>query len=346
MAENVWWNSAQGPPSGSFYPVTSVDAVPYLTVAPCPICRGGFSDGVASAEVEAARDPAVLNRGGVGESEAAAWLRQEIRRTRQALALAPEAPEAPGHVLALAHLQRLDRENALGEYDATWALLRSLRASLTTTTTHQPASSAAFRVEVQEAVRTGDYDGARSLLDSLGTAVTNEDDLLALDLAQVALYEEASDYASALARLEAVQAGLDEEHGLLAEALFHTAAALEQRFAEGTYVSVPGAQHASSPALLDLPAVYSLEAAYPNPFTGRTTVSFALPEAARVTVEAYDLLGRRVATLVDRSFEPGRHEVTLDGRSLASGVYVVRAVMEAEGDNATQVFTQRVTLMR
>lgn len=44
---------------------------------------------------------------------------------------------------------------------------------------------------------------------------------------------------------------------------------------------------------------------YPNPFRGRTTVQFALPEASHVTLAVYDVLGRQVALLVDGELPAG-----------------------------------------
>ncbi len=84
----------------------------------------------------------------------------------------------------------------------------------------------------------------------------------------------------------------------------------------------------------------------PQPQADRTTLPFALPGAARVEMHVYDLLGRRVAVVADGMYEAGRHAAQLDGRQLASGVYVVRAVMQPEHGGATQTFTRRITLVR
>jgi len=78
----------------------------------------------------------------------------------------------------------------------------------------------------------------------------------------------------------------------------------------------------------------------PNPFNPTTTVSFVLPTAGHVRVDVYDIAGRRVRTLVDGSREAGRHEVTLDGSGLASGIYMVR--MDSQGVSATK----RITLLK
>ncbi|MEP0546336.1 MAG: endonuclease [Rhodothermales bacterium] len=89
------------------------------------------------------------------------------------------------------------------------------------------------------------------------------------------------------------------------------------------------------------PAVDALEAAYPSPFRTRTVLALTVADAQAVTVEAFDVLGRRVAVLHDGEVRPGeRREVVLDGRALPAGVYVVRA----RGEGLTLV--RRVTLVR
>ena len=62
----------------------------------------------------------------------------------------------------------------------------------------------------------------------------------------------------------------------------------------------------------------------PNPFRGQTTIRFSLARAETVQIQVYDVLGQRVATLVDGPLAAGDHAVTLDGARLASGTYVYR----------------------
>jgi hypothetical protein len=73
---------------------------------------------------------------------------------------------------------------------------------------------------------------------------------------------------------------------------------------------------------------------YPNPFRGQTTLEYALPEDGAVSLVIYDILGRRVQTLVGREQRAGFHRVQWDGRNaqgqpVASGVYLVR--LSAQG---------------
>ena len=78
----------------------------------------------------------------------------------------------------------------------------------------------------------------------------------------------------------------------------------------------------------------------PNPFADRATVSFSVAETSPVRLAVYDVLGREVAVLVDRTVEAGAHAATFDARGLAAGTYVYRLTVDG------QVMTGRFTLAR
>jgi len=81
----------------------------------------------------------------------------------------------------------------------------------------------------------------------------------------------------------------------------------------------------SSEEPLELPIGYELLQNYPNPFNPSTNISFNLPEANRISLEVFDVLGRKVATLYQNEvFSAGQHQVTFDASSLASGIYIYR----------------------
>lgn len=63
---------------------------------------------------------------------------------------------------------------------------------------------------------------------------------------------------------------------------------------------------------------------YPNPFHSSTTIGYAAPRAGEVTLDVFDLLGRRVATLESGLVTAGRHETAFDASGLSPGIYVSR----------------------
>lgn len=85
---------------------------------------------------------------------------------------------------------------------------------------------------------------------------------------------------------------------------------------------------------------YALHPLYPNPSRGRTTIPFELPVSGVVTVEVFDLLGRRVATPFAGPLPAGLHHVVWEEEGLASGVYIVRLM------GGTGQVTQKVSLLR
>ncbi len=74
----------------------------------------------------------------------------------------------------------------------------------------------------------------------------------------------------------------------------------------------------------DLPTRVALYQNYPNPFNPATTINFEVPRQAKVRLEVFNLLGKKVMTLVDETKIQGRYSARFDARQLASGVYIYR----------------------
>ena len=85
--------------------------------------------------------------------------------------------------------------------------------------------------------------------------------------------------------------------------------------------------------LPELPDTYRLGQNYPNPFNPSTTIDFSIPTAGEVRLEVINVLGQRVATLVDGSLAAGEHTVVWNGTNaagvnVASGIYFYRLLVE------------------
>ena len=73
-----------------------------------------------------------------------------------------------------------------------------------------------------------------------------------------------------------------------------------------------------------LPSAVALNQNYPNPFNANTEISYALLEAGHVNLSIFDILGRKVETLLDSYQMAGQHSVIWDAGGLPSGVYFYR----------------------
>lgn len=106
-------------------------------------------------------------------------------------------------------------------------------------------------------------------------------------------------------------------------------------------VAMAGRQTAvSSETEAELPDAITLAQNYPNPFNPSTSIRFTLPEAQRVTLRVFDVLGRQVASLLsDKSLGAGTHTVRFDAGGLASGVYLYRL------ESGSSVFRSRRMLL-
>ncbi len=89
-----------------------------------------------------------------------------------------------------------------------------------------------------------------------------------------------------------------------------------------------------------LPKEYSLRQNYPNPFNPSTIIKYELPTESRVSLEVFNLIGQKVATVVEGVKPAGSHEVSFNASGLTSGVYMYKL------SAGNQVFTKKMVLMK
>lgn len=83
-----------------------------------------------------------------------------------------------------------------------------------------------------------------------------------------------------------------------------------------------------------VPSESSLDQNYPNPFNPVTTIEYSLKKQGKVTLSVYNIVGQKIATLVDAVRTAGFHSVSFNSESLSSGIYFYR--LETDGFSKIQ----------
>lgn len=83
-----------------------------------------------------------------------------------------------------------------------------------------------------------------------------------------------------------------------------------------------------------IPSEYNLSQNYPNPFNPSTMIKYSIPKEGMVTLKVFDMLGKEVATLVNKYQTPGNYSVSFNASNLPSGVYIYK--IESNNFNAVK----------
>jgi hypothetical protein len=89
-------------------------------------------------------------------------------------------------------------------------------------------------------------------------------------------------------------------------------------------VLTPGTVSAAGEPHSVIADTWTLDQNYPNPFNPSTTLHFNVPRTADVTLEVFDVLGRRIQTLYSGAMQPGEHAIAWNCPACASGMYFAK----------------------
>ncbi|MFZ0390810.1 MAG: M28 family peptidase [Calditrichia bacterium] len=94
-----------------------------------------------------------------------------------------------------------------------------------------------------------------------------------------------------------------------------------------------------------IPGTFNLNQNFPNPFNSQTTIRFSLANPGRTLLQVFDILGRKVRTLVSDDLLAGAHQIHWDGKNdlglpVASGLYIYRL------NNGSQVRSRKLLMLK
>jgi photosystem II stability/assembly factor-like uncharacterized protein len=82
----------------------------------------------------------------------------------------------------------------------------------------------------------------------------------------------------------------------------------------------------------EIPKEYMLLQNYPNPFNPNTRIKFAIVNKGFTRLEVYDMLGKKINTLIEKALDAGTYEVNFDGSNLSSGIYYYKLTTQDYSD--------------
>jgi hypothetical protein len=94
------------------------------------------------------------------------------------------------------------------------------------------------------------------------------------------------------------------------------------------------------------PEDFVLRPNFPNPFNPQTTIAFAVPEPARITLVIYNVLGEKLKILADNTYRPGNYQIRFDASGLSSGLYLCRMQAEAVDGGVRFTAARKILLLR
>jgi len=106
------------------------------------------------------------------------------------------------------------------------------------------------------------------------------------------------------------------------------------------FESIPFIQTPLSIKQTPIPANFTMEPAFPNPFNPTTILSYTLPKNGNVTIRILDLRGRKIKTFRLGIKNAGKNKFILNGTQLASGTYIIQI------DAIGSLLNQKITLLK
>ena len=89
-----------------------------------------------------------------------------------------------------------------------------------------------------------------------------------------------------------------------------------------------------------IPTEFGLTQNYPNPFNPSTTINYSIPVGGFVNLSVYNLLGEKVATLVDKNLQVGTYAAQFNAENLPSGMYIYKLTTNGFNQSMKMMLTK------
>ena len=377
FAQQTYWGgySVSGGPSSAWF-VGNVDYSNHLTSDPTggsganslsqPVAGGGSSQTQSLMSAEMVASVVSDYDGDEMESWQAIRLNERVMEIRDVLAYKPAQSNNARMLHELFSIKMMDPLNKAGLHKLIhdtyleWSedpQLRLVNFEGDQAERVQFTRESAMILRVRLAFLNGDYNEAQKLIDRYNSQITNVDYIAALKTGMIIgkirekQYRQARVILSELLQFKPenlVASWYDSpDYRPLASYLAYHLNDINQYSKPNLFALVESDQQMSisDDSNEELPKEFKLKGNYPNPFNPVTVIPFTLPMQADVLIEVFDISGRRVARITDRQYEAGHHQVSFDAGSLASGVYLIRAVMRSV-EGGDHQFTRKMALVK
>ncbi|MFQ6608296.1 MAG: T9SS type A sorting domain-containing protein [Fidelibacterota bacterium] len=106
------------------------------------------------------------------------------------------------------------------------------------------------------------------------------------------------------------------------------------------WINEGAAETVSITSRVNPPSKFAITGSFPNPFNAATTITFTVPRLTDLELEVVNLVGQRVAILLEGTVTPGSHQVVWKADKISSGFYVAR--LNADGN----MFATKLLLLK
>lgn len=348
-------SAPSGAPSGA--PSTS------MMQLPTPYTSSKMSQRVSSD----LRDEGYATDVDAATSDPTPELKSYIQRSREALEKYADQPVGALIAADLYQASRMDRADKLGEWHTSEQLLRTYRDRLIasvksqhngTTSTHPSAAYGthlsaetgmrAMLIDVDHALQGGKYESALRLIKEYDPYLVTpgaRSEALHLKIAALEALNRPAEALDAFGELKATTERAELEDPSLASIEERLYRELDNATLAATHMEAGAARARHTAANLEskreeistLPERINATEVYPNPVSARAFVQVSLPETANVRIDAYDILGRRVADLMNVEMKAGVQVVPIETSNLASGTYFLRFHIQGNSGDQQQM---------